>query len=197
MSNPSTPYGFRAIGLLDGFAPTFGIYRAGQINPANGNSIFYGDVLKPLSGGYFDVFTAAVVGGAPVGGVAAGHVVWPSLAQRMTARQQWWPGTPTDVVASGVVGFGAEVNGQTVFQCRSSGASGGPVTAAQIGSNVNFVYGAGNRLNGLSGFALDDSTIGAGASLPFTIYGLVQAPESDPTSIYNEVLVVFNNLARP
>ena len=68
-------------------------------------------------------------------------------------------------------------------------------SAAQIGSNVNLYIGAGgNTLNGLSSMAIDDASIGAGPSLPFKIYGIVQAPESDPTSIYNEVFVVFNNL---
>lgn len=196
MTNPSVGYGFRAVGLVDGSSPNFGIYRGALVNPASAQKMFYGDVLLPISGGFFAPFTVEVGGGAPVGGVAGGLFVWPSLAARMTIRQNWWTGVAGDVVAGGQLGLSVEQNAQTVFQVRSAGTSGGPVTAAQIGSNANFTIGAGgNTLNGLSSMMLDDATIGAGASLPFKIYAIVQAPESDPTSINNEVLVVFNNLS--
>ena len=70
------------------------------------------------------------------------------------------------------------------------------MTQAQVGSNAPFVLGAGgNTLNGISSMALDDANIGTTSTFPFKIYRLVQQPESDPTSIYNEVLVVINNLS--
>ena len=63
MANPSTAYGFIAIGLVDGSNPTFGVYRNGLINQAAAQKIFQGDVLLPLSGGYFAPVTAEVGGG--------------------------------------------------------------------------------------------------------------------------------------
>lgn len=201
MSNPSTPYGFRAVGLIDGSGPTFGVYRRASINPAAGQKMFYGDVLLPISGGYFAPFTSEVGGGAPVGGVAGPQFTWTSLTARMEIWQNWWTGNTADVPSGGGVDVGVEANSQTVFQVRSAGTSGGPVTASQIGQNANFTLGAGgaggNTFNGLSSMALDDSTIGTGPSLPFKIFGIVLAPQSDPTSIYNEVFVIFNNLGSP
>ncbi len=196
MANSSVAYGFRSVGLIDGSSPNFGVNRQLLINPAAAQKMFYGDVLLPIAGGYFAPFTVEVAGGAPVGGIADGLFAWQSVNARMTLRQNWWPGVAGDVVAGGVLSLSAVTNPQTVFQVRSAGTSGGPVTAAQIGQNVNLFIGTGgNTLNGLSSMAIDDATIGAGPSLPFKIYGLVGAPQSDPTSIYNEVLVIFNNLA--
>lgn len=198
MANPTTGYGFRPIGLIDGASPTFGQYRGAYVNPANTNKIFYGDVMKPLSGGFMDVFTAPVGGGAAVGGIFGNNVNWPSVSARMSLRRQYWPGTPSDVAAGGSVGVSIDVNSMTVFQVRSAGTSGGPVTAAQVGLNANFVVGTGgNTTTGISSFMLDDANIGSGASLPFKIIGLVQAPQTDPTSVNNEVLVIFNNLTNP
>lgn len=197
MSNPSTAYGFRFVGLIDGTSPNFGVYRRATVNPAAAQKIFYGDVLLPLSGGYFAPFTSEVGGGAPVGGVAGPQFDWTSLTARMQIWQNWWTGNAADVAAGGAVNIGVESNPQAVFQVRSAGTSGSPVAQTQVGQNANFTVAAGNTLNGLSGFALDDSTIGTGPSLPFKIFGIVQAPESDPTSLYNEVLVIFNNLANP
>ncbi len=197
MANPNTPYGFRAVGLIDGSAPTFGVFRNAGLNAAtNTNKIFQGDVLLPLSGGYFDVATVTG-GGAAIGGILGDLVIWPSAGRRMTARQNWWPGTPTDVVSGGLVGLSVEAHPRTIFQVRTTGTTRA-VVATDIGSNINFnVGGGGNTLNGLSSMSADDNTIASTSTLPFKIYGIVQTPESDPTSLYNEIFVIFNNLTNP
>lgn len=195
MSNPSTPYGFRFVGLIDGTNPTFGIYRRGLIQASAATKMFYGDVVAPLSSGYFAP-QSVTGGGAAVGGVAGNLFDWDSLAARMHVWQNWWTGVASDVPSGENVSVGVISNPQAVFQVRSSGASGAAVAQSAVGENANFTVGSGgNTLNGLSSYALDDSTIGTGSSLPFKIYGIVPAPESDPTSIYNEVFVIFNNLA--
>lgn len=198
MSNPSTAYGFRCVGLLDGIAPNFGTYRRANVNPAAGQKIFFGDVLLPISGGYFAPFTAEVGGGAAIGGVAGPQFSWNSLGARHQVWTNWWTGNAADVASGGVVEIGVEMNPQAVFQVRSAGTSGAAVGQSAVGENANFTIGAGgNTLNGLSSMALDDNTIGTGPALPFKIIGIVQQPESDPTSIYNEVLVIINNLGLP
>ena len=197
MTNPSTPYGFTSVGLIDGSAPTGGIYKRGAVNPASSSKIFQGDVVAPLSGGFFAA-QAPTGGGAPVGGIAVGDFSWTSLTARMQIWQNWWTGNTADVPSGGGVSIGVNANQQEVFKVRSAGTSSAAVNATQVGSNANFVAGSGgNTANGLSSYALDDANIGSGASLPFKIYGLVPAPESDPTSIYNEVFVIFNSLTSP
>ena len=198
MANPSVAYGFRAVNLIDGSGmPNFGVFRGALINPAAGQKMFYGDVVAPLAGGFFAPATVTG-GGAAIGGVAGTYFMWPSLTARQNIRDHWWTGNAADVSPGGQVQLAVEAAQNIVFQVRSAGTSGNPVTAAQVGQNANFIVGAGgNTLNGLSSYALDDNTIGAGATLPFKIYGLVPAPSSDPTSLYNEVYVVINNLTLP
>jgi len=196
MANPSIAYGFRAVSLIDGSGmPNFGVFRGALINPAAAQKMFYGDVVAPISGGYYA--PATVLNGA-IGGVAGTYFMWPSLTARQNIRDHWWTGNAADVAPGGTVQLAVEAASNIVFQCRSAGTSGGPVTQAQVGSNAPFILGAGgNTLNGISSMALDDANIGATSTFPFKIYRMVQQPESDPTSIYNEVLVVINNLTLP
>ena len=192
MSNPSTPYGFKDLGLIDGSEPNFG-FVAGLIAANNTNKIYGGDVAKPIAAGVYDVFTAAVGGGAPIGGIFTTNFKWYSQAAGRLVYNSAWLGATGDLVANSQPSCGVLVHPNSVFQARSLGTSGGPVTASQVGSLVNFGLGSAPGNNQISAFGIDDATIGAGPALPFKIYGIVQAPESDPTSIYNEVLVIFNN----
>lgn len=194
MANPSTLYGFAENGLRDGSSPTFGM-KSGLINPADTGAIYGGDVSLPISGGYYNNFAAAVPGGAPVGGVFVPDFTWLSLAAVKRIYNRAWLGATGDLSGATPPTCKLIVNPQAVFRVRSAGTSGGPVTLAQVGSNVNIYIGATPGNNLISNFGIDDLSIGAGPSLPFKIVGLVEAPQSDPTAIYNEVFVIFNNLA--
>jgi hypothetical protein len=198
MANPTVGYGFRPVALIDSSGvPNFGAYT-GFINPASAQKIFYGDVLAVLAGGYFAP-AAFVGGGGPIGGVADSLFMWNSITARMRLRQNFWTGVAGDVQPGGTVEMRANCFSNVVFQCRTTGLSGNPVTQAQVGYGINFNAGAGgNPLNGLSSYMADDSQMNATpGSLPFKVYGIVGNPESDPTSINNEIQVVFNNLTIP
>lgn len=194
MANPSTLYGFAENGLIDGASPTFGM-MSGLISPENTVAIYGGDVSLPIASGYYAAFPLAVGGGAPVGGIFVPDFTWLSLAAGMRRYNRAWLGAIGDLISAAPPTCKLVVNPQAVFRVRSAGTSGSPVTAAQVGLNANFYLGPTPGNNLISRFGLDDLSIGAGASLPFKIIGLVAAPESDPTSIYNEVFVKFNNLA--
>lgn len=196
MANPSTPFGFQYDGILDGIAPNFGMYADGQISTANTNNIYGGDVAKPISGGYFDVFTAAVGGGAPIGGIFLPDFHWPSKSLPGSYWSRAYLNQGSDVAAGGIIRCKLVNNPQAKFIVRSAGTSGVAVPQSAIGSNVNFAIGSAPGNNLISAFTIDDATIGAGASLPFRIIGIVPNPPSDPTSIYNQVVVMFNNLAQ-
>jgi hypothetical protein len=195
MANPNIPFGFQETGIAGGIAPNFGMYADGQISSSNPNSIYGWDVAKPISGGYFDVFTAAVGGGAPIGGIFVPNFSFPSKSQGGVYKNRAWLNQGSDVVAGGIVGCKIVNNPQSRFIVRSAGLSGTAVGQSAIGSNANFAIGPAPGNNLISAFWLDDSTIGAGVSLPFRIVGIVPNPPSDPTSIYNQVIVAFNNLA--
>lgn len=193
MANPSTPFGFLENGLIDGSAPTFGMFSA-TISASNTNKIYGGDVAKPMSGGYYDVFTAAVGGGEPIGGIFLPDFSWLSLSAGQRIRSRAWLGQTGDI-SGGVVTCKVMIAKDGYLRVRSAGTSGSPVS--QVGSNANFSIGAAPGNNLISAFLLDDSTIGTGPSLPFTIYSIDQQPVSDPTSIYNTVIVRLNNLVQP
>ena len=194
MSNPTTPFGFLDNGLMDGNVPNFGIY-SGSIAATNTNSIYAGDIAKPISGGYFDVFTAAVGGGEAIGGIFV-EFSWLSKSAGMLVRNRAWLGQTGDI-AGGVVNCKLYVARDGILTVRSSGASGSPVAATNVGQFGNFSIGTPGA-NLVSAFQFDDSTLNATqGSLPFQVYALVQAPASDPASVNNIIQVRMVNLAFP
>ena len=191
MSNPSTPFGFEPIGLIDGVSPNFGI-RTVQLATTNAHKIYQYDVAAAIAAGYYDVATE-VGGGAPIGGIFL-EFKWQSVSQAMTVRSRAWLGNTADIVAGGTLEAKIMTARDATFRVRSLGSTGAAIAQASVGSNANFSVGAGPGNNLVSTFSLDDGTIGAGPSLPFTIIGIEQAPTSDPTANYNVVQVRFNNL---
>lgn len=210
--NPNAPFGFKFIKMLDGLAPTYGV-RQGLIKGGSGgntNLIFQGDVLKVPSAGFLDVWTTETSGGAFIGGVAESFE-WPSIAQQKTVRQNYWPGTPTDVVGGGNVKINYYSGPACVFQVQ---CLLGPITAANNDQFANFNVGSGGHQNlgGLSSFTLDDGTLTdtqgwtppSTAGLPFRVYMvpgtdptvpyLWTQPGFDPTNAYN---IVYVTMAQP
>jgi hypothetical protein len=194
MSNPSTPFGFQYLGLIDGGPPNFGV-KTVQLSSTNAHKIYGGDVAAVISGGFYDVATVTG-GGAPIGGIFLPDFVWQSVSQQQTVRQRAWLGNFADIVAGGVVTCRVVINPNAVFRARTTGTTGAAVTQANVGSNINFNVGAGPGNNLISTFSADDGTIGSGASLPFRIYNIVPNPPSDATSVYDQIDVIFNNLTQ-
>lgn len=196
MSNPAIPFGFLDKGLMDGYAPTFGVYPA-QISTGNTNKIYAGDVAAPISGGYYDVATV-VGGGGPIGGIFAGNFAYNSLSAGMLNRNRAWLGQTGDLAAGSLITCDVLVASETVYKVRTAGTSGLPVGQTSVGKFANFAIGSAPGNNLISAFWLDDNTINAAqGSLPFVIVGIAQQPESDPTSINNIVYVRVVNLAQP
>jgi hypothetical protein len=195
MANATTPFGFRENGLTDGLMPTFGVYT-GKISASNANAIYGGDVAKPLSGGYFDVFTSATGGGPAggIGGIFLPHFKWYSKSVGRAVYSRSWPGNTGDIVANTTIECKLLVARDAILNVRTSGASGNPVTQANIGSYINFSIGATPGNNLISAFLANDADMSATlGNYPFQIYDIEQPPDSDPTSINNIIRVRFTS----
>jgi hypothetical protein len=195
MANTNAPFGFRYIGLKDGSPGNFGIYT-GRIAQANTNKIFTGDVLKPVSGGYFDVQTESSPGstGEATGGIALGFS-WVSSTFGCRIWRPYWPGSGD---ATGVVDVKVALHPDALFQVQ---CLLGPVGLTTVGQTVNFAAGAGgNTGSGISSMSIDDGTLGNTTAEPFKVWAIpgLGQPNSnlptDPTLAYNIVTVCFNNL---
>lgn len=191
-TNQNAPFGFRYATSIDGQTTNYGFYT-GQINAANTNRIFQGDVLKPVSGGYFDV-QSVTGGGETIGGIAWGFS-WLSKAFGCRIWRPYWPGAGD---ANGPVGVMVINHPEAILevQCVT-----GPITQANVGEYANFnVGGGGNTYSGVSSFMIDDGTLSAvQGNLPFQIYRvfdnesnpILPMPGYDPSNAYNRVWVKF------
>jgi|SRR5580658_1456012 hypothetical protein len=193
MSNPNNPFGLRCVGRIDGAPPNFGVHS--QQVAGTATAIFTGDPVT-IGGALGTMSQAAVVpGGAQVAGVADGNFDWVSKVFGSRVYRAYWPGTGDSVGTT----FAGKVNVDPLsvyeIQClNNSGA--GAVTQASVGKYANFNAGAGgNTANGMSSYALDDTTITTvQGNLPLKIIDIVQSPKSDPTSAFNIVKVQLVNL---
>lgn len=194
MANTNAPYGFRYVGLVDGSSPNFGMYT-GKILSGGTDALYTGDVLSALSSGYYGKLTISG-GGQAIGGIAIGFK-WVSKSMGKTVYMPYWPGNGD---ANGDVEVKVVTHPDATFQVQ---VKTGPLALANVGTNYNCAVGTGNTYNGISGYTLDDTDSGAGASLPFRLYrvqstdALYVQPGFDTASAYNQVFVKFNNLTQP
>lgn len=182
MANVLAPFGFRHVGYLEGFAPTYGVRRR-KIALGNTNPIFHGDPIVALNTGY--IAQASTNPGADVAaGVAPGvsgvfqGCEYFSISQQRKVRSPYWPGSDAQFDPDCFI---HEQPGALFLAV----ANGTPVTFAQIDLNCGFFIatggatsptagsGQGNTVNGLSGALIDTAgTNGSGSGAPATSAGL-------------------------
>jgi hypothetical protein len=192
MTNSATPYGFYDNGLIDGGEPTFGIYT-GSIGASNTSSIYQNDPAI-FAAGLFSVGSTTGATGAAVAGIFEAFE-WLSISAGMRVRTRAWLGQTADIVANSVVNCKIRMHPNAVMRAKVTGTTtNNPVTQSLIGYACNFTPGAGPGANLVSTFSIDATTLTAtSTTLPFKVYGLVNAPASDPTSANNDVFVIWNN----
>jgi hypothetical protein len=176
----------------------------------NTAAIFFGDPVVRLSDGTIAGNTTGNIGGGSAGvaviaGVFAGCHYF-SASQQRTIWNKYWPGSDVNsgnIVTAYIIN---DPNAQFLVQAGNSTTVG--VATGNIGSNVQFGYGAGSTSNGLSGAYIDVGNIATTSTLPFRINALVTQPPgangtngnvtngvTQPTgSQYNYVVVGFNNV---
>ncbi len=193
MANPSVNFGFQPLGLFDGVSPNFGVFQV-SLGASNTHTIAQGDVAGVITAGLYDRATASG-GGAAIGGVFWGSFEWYSKSAGRKLFSPIWLGQTTDILV-GVVTAHIIYHPHARFKVRTRGTLSRAI-ALTDGPNINFNVGAGAGANNISTYNADDADMGSGASLPFRILDLVQQPESDPSSTFNEIIVGFNNASLP
>lgn len=181
MANANAPTGFRHVGSLSGGAYTMQ-YSVTTIASNYSTKIYDGDVVVRVAGG-------GIEKAAPGTGVIAG-VFWGcqyvSVATGDTRFSRMWPGA--DAV-SGTVKAWIIDDPFAIFEVQ---ATSGPITAADVGANVQFAAGTGNDFTQMSGASVGSPDVTT--TLPFRVVS-VNVFGSDVASAYNRVQVVFNNQA--
>jgi hypothetical protein len=180
----SAPYGLRPVNLIGGqvFA---GSTRQIPIASGEGTSIFYGDVVKLVTGGTVrkDVGTDAAT---PVGVFLGCTYTNPSTNQKISA--QYWPAATVTADATAYVCDDPD----TLFKVAvvSATTTVGGVTRTAVGNNAILVQNTGSTVTG-------DSKIAVGASYNTTATFPVRVVDVVPETVnasgsYTEVIVKWN-----
>lgn len=188
MANVSAPNGFQDFGRLEGGSPTAGLTTR-LIANADTNALGYGDPVTSLATGYV---TRSTAGTTQIDGIFYGC----EYLSTAVGRRVWspnWPGAG----ATGDITAYLKTDPDAMFVVE---ATTGPITFADIGSNVQVTIGTPNAVTGFSTSSV--TTPAATATLPFRIVGLLSqyaAPGTngtDDASANNRVIVSANNWDR-
>jgi hypothetical protein len=155
MANADTPAGATPVMHRNG-APYNGSFRVYSVPAGDATALFVGDFVK-LAG------TGQTLGGrvlqdvarAATGDVIVGVVVGVKPDTQDSLRYR---------AASTVREVYVADNPDLVFEIQE-GATGTPLTANDIGLNINFVVASGNTVTGTSGTQLDNTTEATTATL--------------------------------
>ncbi len=183
----SAPYGLKPVNLIGGqvFA---GSTRSMEIASGYATSIFYGDLVKRVSGGTIEKDTGTTT--ATPCGVFLG-VSFTNSSTNQVQQQQFYPAS--QAIKSGTKIFAVVADDpDTLFQAAvvsgTTTISGVGITA--IGNNATLVQNAGSSTTGNSAVAILDSTATTN-TLPVRIIDVVRDTETT-TDNFPEVIVKIN-----
>ena len=183
----SAPYGLKPVNLIGGqvFA---GSTRNMEIASGYNTSIFYGDLVKRVSGGTIEKDVGTTT--ATPCGVFLG-VTFTNGSTGQVQFQQSYPASQS--IKSGTQIFAIVADDpDTLFQVAvvsgTTVISGVGITA--IGNNATLVQNAGNATTGNSAVAILDST-GTSGTLPIRIIDVVRDTETTSNN-FPEVIVKIN-----
>ena len=183
----SAPYGLKPVNLIGGqvFA---GSTRMMEIASGYATAIFYGDLVKRVSGGTIEKDTGTTT--ATPCGVFLG-VSFTNSSTSQVQQQQFYPAS--QAIKSGTKIFAVVADDpDTLFQVAvvsgTTTISGVGITA--IGNNGTLVQNAGSTTTGNSAVALLDSTATTN-TLPIRIIDVVRETETTADN-FPEVIVKIN-----
>jgi hypothetical protein len=183
------PYGLRPVKMLNGSAYA-GATRLYRIASGYATNIFYGDVVKLVTGGTVerDPADAAMT---PIGVFLGCSFTDPGTSQP-TFKQYW----PASTVASDAVAYVCD-DTNVLFKVAviSSAATTTPIVIADlaitdIGANVQMVDNTGSTVTGNSKIAVDD-TSATTATFPLRVVDVVTDTKTSATA-FPEVLVKWS-----
>jgi hypothetical protein len=179
----NAPYGLLPINLIGGqvFA---GATRQIPIASAYNTNIFFGDVVKLVTGGTLEK-DAGTATATPVGVFLGCSYTDPTFGK--VFRQYY----PADTVASDIVAYVCDDPDQLYKVAVVSGTVViGDLARSDVGANASLVQNAGNTATGNSKVAILDTT-NTTATLPIRIIDLV--PETvNASGGYTEAIVKWN-----
>lgn len=191
----NAPWGLRPVRLQSG---ALWNGQANQYNIASGynTSLFQGDPVYAGTAGNVGFIVIAGAGvGNPITGVLDG--VQYTNATGTVVFAAYWPANT--VTMNAAPALAAVVDDANVIYNVQVGNSGQGVQQVDLLNNADLIAGAGNTASGQSGWMLDQTTIGNGATKQVKILRLVPDPNNhlDPYNgvafPYNNVEVVINN----
>jgi hypothetical protein len=169
------PYGLKPINLIGGqvFA---GATRQMQIATSNNvgyaTSIFYGDLVKRVTGGTIEKDEGTVTA-TPCGVFLGCSFVNASTGQ--IQQQQFYPASTAVAAGTKIFAFVAD-DPDTLFQVVScsSGTTVAAMGIAAIGENIALIQNPGSTITGNSAVAIDQGTEEDTSSLPIRIIDVVR-----------------------
>jgi hypothetical protein len=180
------PYGLRPVKMLDN-SPYNGATRLYRIASAYNTNIFYGDVVKLVTGGTVERDTADAAM-TPIGVFMGCTFTDPGTSQP-TFKQYW----PASTVASDAMAYVVD-DPNVLFKVAviSSAASTTPIVMADlaitdIGANVQMVDNTGSTTTGNSKIAVDDTSATTN-TFPLRVVDVVTETKTSATA-FPEVLV--------
>ena len=183
------PYGLRPVKMLNGSAYA-GATRLYRIASGYATDIFYGDVVKLVTGGTVER-DAADAAMTPIGVFLGCSFTDPGTSQP-TFKQYW----PASTVASDAVAYVCD-DTNVLFKVAviSSAATTTPIVMADlaitdIGANVQMVDNTGSTVTGNSKIAVDD-TSATTATFPLRVVDVVTDTKTSATA-FPEVLVKWS-----
>ena len=183
----SAPYGLKPVNLIGGqvFA---GATRMMEIASGYATNIFYGDLVKRISGGTIEKDTGTAT--ATPCGVFLG-VQFTNQSTGQVQQQQYYPASTAIKSGTKILAVVAD-DPDTLFQVAvvsgTTVISGVGITA--IGNNATLVQNAGSTTTGDSKVAILDSTATTN-TLPIRIIDVVRDTETT-TDNFPEVIVKIN-----
>lgn len=201
MANTFSPFGFRSFGRLEGGSPTAGQTRAFLLS-SDTNTYFTGDVVAYSSAalvpGYITLPSSGTLSPSYYG-VFNGCEFYNTA----TGSIRFSPYFPASVGSSSPCPAYVQTDPDQLYIVQSSTTA--LLGSSNIGYNVGVassLQGNGNTLSGISGLALNSSTVSANSSLPFRIVDIYAnwAPPgvngTDQTTAGQIMVVQPNNWTR-
>jgi hypothetical protein len=185
----NAPNGFQPVKKLDGSAWT-GATNPYQIANAYATALFRGDPVTILTDGTLGVGVA----GATCVGVFWG-VKWTDSTGRVRF-ENFWPGNPGVLTGSTVEALVID-DPNTVFSVQETsgtGTAGTPLTLADRGLNINFLYTAGSTATGSSAASINNASEADTSTLNCKIIQLDPTPGNAVGAFANWLVVLNNHL---
>jgi hypothetical protein len=169
------PYGLKPVNLIGGqvFAgATRQMEIATTANVGYGTSIFYGDLVKRVTGGTIEKDTGTTT--AEPCGVFLG-CTFTNSSTGQVQFQQFYPASTSVAAGTKIFAYVAD-DPDTLFQVVScsSGTTVAAISIAAIGANIALIQNAGSTTTGNSAVAIEQGSEATTSTLPIRIIDVVR-----------------------